>query len=322
MLSVCSVTITVGASKRRAMTIPDYQTLMRPVLELHADGAEHVAKDVVAAMSDLFGLTSEERAQLLPSGKQTTIANRVTWAATYLTHAGALERPRRAVTVITERGKDLAAGAGQVNVKALEQFPEFVAFRARTGTRSSSGEPASPKVPEVSPSEAIPALVAETHAVLAADVVDRVRRASPEFFEHCVLQLLVKMGYGGAAGDSEHLGGPGDGGFDGLVRKDSLGFDVVYTQAKRYAADHLVGSQEVQSFVGALHGKHADRGVFITTSAFSKAALEYAKTVPTRIVLIDGQRLGELVVNYGCGVRDAETIAARRGSCGPYRRRS
>ena len=294
------------------MPIPDYQTLMRPVLELHGDGAEHATKAVVATMADQFGLTADERAELLPSGRQTTIANRVHWAVTYLAQAGVLDRPRRAFSVITERGKDLLARTtGPVNVKVLEQFPEFQAFRARTKTKTKTADSLEAVAEASPPAEAIPALVAETHAFLASDLVGRLRKASPEFFERCVLQLLVKMGYGGIEGDAQHLGGPGDGGFDGMVRKDPLGFDVVYTQAKRYAVDHTVGSQEVQAFVGALHGRHADRGVFITTSGFSRAAIEYAKTVPIRIVLIDGEALGHLMVNYGCGVRDAETIVIK-----------
>lgn len=285
---------------------------MRPVLELHADGQEHPARTVVVAMADRFGLTADERTQLLVSGRQTMIANRVHWAVTYLVQAGALERPRRAVSVITDRGKDLLAGStGPVHVKVLEQFPEFQAFRARTKTKTETTGSVEAADEPSPPAEAIPALVAETHALLASDLVDRLHKASPEFFERCVLQLLVKMGYGGIEGDAEHLGAPGDGGFDGMVRKDPLGFDVVYTQAKRYAVGHTVGSQEVQAFVGALHGRHADRGVFITTSRFTKAATEYAKTVPTRIVLIDGERLGELMVTYGCGVRDAETIVIK-----------
>jgi restriction system protein len=297
---------------RRNMPIPDYQTLMRPVLEFHADGAEHATRAVVAAMADRFGLTASERARLLPSGRQTLVANRVNWAITYLFHAGALQRPRRAHTVITERGRDLLdAASGPIYTKALEKFPEFLAFKARTRTKATDTSRGTEETEESPPGEAIPALVAETHAVLAIDLVDRLREATPEFFERCVLRLLLKMGYGGTEGDAEHLGGPGDGGFDGLVRKDPLGFDVVYTQAKRYAPQNIVGSQEVQAFVGALHGRQADRGVFITTSGFSRAAIEYARTVPTRIVLIDGQRLGELMVSYGCGVRDAETIVIK-----------
>lgn len=294
------------------MPVPDYQTLMRPVLELHADGSEYAAKAVVTAMADRFRLTSEERAQLLASGRQTLVANRVNWAVTYLVHAGVLQRPRRAYTVITERGSALLAGSvGPITARDLEKFPEFRAFKVRTRVKAADTGQDVEAQDETPPREAIPVLVAEAHAVLAIELVERLREATPEFFERCVLQLLVKMGYGGIDGRSAHLGGPGDGGFDGMVRKDPLGFDVVYTQAKRYAAGNTVGAPEVQSFVGALHGKHADRGVFITTSAFSKAALEYAKTVPTRIVLIDAQRLGELMVGYGCGVRDAETIVIK-----------
>jgi restriction system protein len=294
------------------MPVPDYQTLMRPVLELHTDGAEHAAKGVVVAMADRFELTSDQRAQLLSSGRQTLVANRVNWALTYLVQAGALRRPRRAHTVITDRGSSLMAGTpGPIGAKDLEKFPEFREFKARTRAKAADAVPDAMQHDVAPPREAIPTLVAETHAVLATELVERLRESSPEFFERCVLQLLVKMGYGGIDGESEHLGRPGDGGFDGMVRKDPLGFDVVYAQAKRYAAGNTVGAPEVQSFVGALQGKHADRGVFITTSGFSKGALDYAKTVPTRIVLIEANRLGELMVSYGCGVRDAETIVIK-----------
>jgi restriction system protein len=235
-----------------AVPVPNYQTLMRPVLELHADGMEHAVKAAVAAMADKFELTGDERKQLLASGRSTPIANRVNWAVTYLVHAAVPQRPRRAHTMITKRGNDLLATAAPIDVKVLEQFAEFRAFTART--RAQVVADTSQDIPERDespPREAIPALVAETHAVLAIEeLVERLREASPEFFERCVLQLLVKMGYGGIAGDAEHLGKPGDGGFDRLVRKDPLGFDVVYTQAKRYKVGQTVGAPEVQAFVG------------------------------------------------------------------------
>lgn len=273
----------------RAVPVPEYQTLMRPVLELHADGA---VKAVVSAMADKFELTSDERKQLLASGRSTLVANRVNWAVTYLLKAATLQRPRRAHTMITKRSNALLATAAPIDVKALEQFVEFRAFTARTLAQVVTDTSQDFSERDESPSrEAIPALVAETHAVLAIEPVERLREASPEFFERCVIQLLVKMEWSGIAGDAEHLGKRGDWGFDGMVRKDLLAFDVIYTQAKRYKVGQTVGAPEVQAFVGALHGR---RGAFITTSAFTKAALGYARTVPTRIVLIDGQRPGEL----------------------------
>lgn len=232
-----------------------------------------------------------------------------------MAQAGVLTRPRRGSTRVTDRGrKVLAEHPDRVDMKALKEFPEYVEFRARrrdpaaghAATEEVSSAEVEPAA-ETPPQEAIPRLVAEAHDVLAAELLERLRAGPPEFLERAVLQLLVKMGYGGPE-SIHHLGGPGDQGLDGLVRQDPLGLDVVYVQAKRYQSERVVQRPDVQAFVGALQGAQADRGIFITTSRFSDGAARYAESVAIRVVLIDGVELGRLMVRYGCGVQVGDTI--------------
>lgn len=299
------------------MLIPDFQTLMRPVLELHADGADHESAAVVAAMADHFELSADERAEMLPSGGQKLFNNRIAWSVTHMAQAGLLERPRRGVTRITIRGqKVLAEYPDRLDIKVLNQFAEYREFRVR---RRKSGKPTSGQTAEsdlsstdAPPLEVIPQLVAEAHTALADELVERLRQAPPEFLEHCVLKLLTRMGYGGPEGEVRHLGGPGDEGMDGLIRQDPLGLDVVYVQAKRYAADRTVHRPDVQAFAGALQGAQASRGIFIATTSFSPGAVDFAEKVPSRIILIDGRRLGELMVAYDCGVQEAQTVTIKK----------
>lgn len=299
------------------MSIPDFQTLMRPVLELHADGADHESAAVVAAMADHFELSADERAEMLPSGGQKLFNNRIAWSVTHMAQAGLLERPRRGVTRITIRGqKVLAEYSDRLDIKVLNQFAEYREFRVR---RRKSGKPTSGQTAEsdlsstdAPPLEVIPQLVAEAHTALADELVERLRQAPPEFLEHCVLKLLTRMGYGGPEGEVRHLGGPGDEGMDGLIRQDPLGLDVVYVQAKRYAADRTVHRPDVQAFAGALQGAQASRGIFIATTSFSPGAVDFAEKVPSRIILIDGRRLGELMVAYDCGVQEAQTVTIKK----------
>lgn len=295
------------------MPIPDFQTLMRPVLELHADGGDHESAEVVAAMADHFALSADERAEMLPSGGQKLFNNRIAWSITHMAQAGLLERPRRGVTRITTRGqKVLTECPDRVDMKTLGQFAEYQEFRTRRRKPDKpTGEPDLAAV-DVPPLELIPQLVAEAHAALADELVERLRQAPPQFLEHCVLKLLTRMGYGGLEGEVRHLGGPGDEGMDGLIRQDPLGLDVVYVQAKRYAADRTVQRPDVQAFAGALQGAQASRGIFIATTRFSQGAIEFAEKVPSRIILIDGRRLGELMVAYDCGVQEAETVTIKK----------
>jgi restriction system protein len=295
------------------LSIPDFQTLMRPVLELHADGDDHESTKIVAAMADHFALNAEEQSRMLPSGNQRLFHNRVAWSLTHLAQAGMLERPRRGATRITGRGRDvLARNQDRISTKILGEFEEYRDFRSRRRKQDKPASETDLTAPDAPPLEVIPELVAEAHAALADELVERLRQAPPEFLEHCVLQLLTQMGYGGPEGGVRHLGGPGDEGMDGIIRQDALGLDVVYVQAKRYAADRTVQRPDVQAFAGALQGAQASRGIFIATTRFSPGAREFAEKVPSRIILIDGRRLGELMVAYDCGVQEAETVVIKK----------
>jgi restriction system protein len=297
------------------MTVPDFQSLMRPVLTLHADGLPHTAADVRDSVAAVLGVTEEERQALIPSGRTTRYANRVAWAVTHMVQALLLERPARGVTQITQRGREvLAKQPDRVDMGVLAQFPEYVAFRSRTrdSLKGDGGSVAEEATHEVSPSEAITEVVDEAHGAVAGDLLARILLRPPQFLERLVLKLLAAMGYGGLEAATEHLGGPGDQGLDGLIRQDLLGLDVVYVQAKRYAPERKVGRPDIQGFVGALQGAQASRGIFITTSSFSADARRYADRINARLVLIDGPELARLMVEHNCGVKVEETFVLKQ----------
>ena len=296
------------------MAVPDYQSCMRPLLQFCADGREKSISEAAAFMATQFRLSAE-----IPSGKQTLLANRVHWARTYLDKAGALRRTKRAHFVITDRGHTLLAqNQERVDARVLRQFPEFVAFQSPKGERADDkAAPDSPQpVPDFSvrtPEETLQASAYAIFEALRGQLLDRIRELSPSFFERLVVDLIVAMGYGGSR-DSvvQRLGKSGDEGIDGVVNEDPLGLDVVYIQAKRYAADNSIGRERIQQFAGALVGQGASKGVFVTTSSFSRGACEYAQRVPQRIILIDGAELTRLMIRYGVGVRTERTIELRR----------
>jgi restriction system protein len=292
---------------------PDFQSLMRPVLEVHTDGAPHSAAEVRDRVASALGVTEDDRKVMLPSGGQTLYANRVAWAVTHLAQSALLERPARGITQITPRGQQvLRDHTDRVDMNLLASFPEYVEFRNRTRERKGKSSPGPADTrPGASPREAINDLIDDSHSAVAADLLARVVKQSPEFLEQLVLTLLARMGYGGLEAPTEHLGGPGDHGLDGLIRLDSLGLDVVYVQAKRYTDRH-VGRPEIQAFVGALHGAQATRGVFITTSRFSSEAKDYAERVNARLVLIDGPELANLMIEHNCGVVVEETFTLKQ----------
>jgi restriction system protein len=298
------------------MTIPDFQSMMRPVLALHDDGLPHTAADVRNDVAEVLGVTEQERQVPLPSGRTTRYANRVAWAVTHMVQALLLERPARGVTQILPRGREvLAKYPDRVDMSVLAQFPEYVAFRSRSRPPlkdRDSGSTGEEPTREVSPSEAITEVVDEAHAAVAGDLLARILLRPPQFLERLVLKLLVSMGYGGLEAVTEHLGGPGDQGLDGLIRQDLLGLDVVYVQAKRYAPDRKVGRPDIQGFAGALQGAQASRGIFITTSSFSADARSYADRINARLVLIDGPELARLMVEHNCGVRVEETFVPKQ----------
>lgn len=295
------------------MPVPDFQTLMLPLLRLASDGKPHGLREAVDALSQEFGLTDEDRASLLPSGRQTIIMNRVGWARTFLGKAGVLESPRRGVFQITKRGEEvLAAAPGRVDMKYLERFEEFRAFRAlRHERQPEQTTESSTDAEAATPEETLEAAYDSLRANLESEILERVKACSPAFFERLVVSLLVKMGYGGTLRDAgKAVGGSGDGGIDGIIKEDRLGLDVVFVQAKRWEA--TVGRPEIQKFVGALQGQRARKGVFITTSEFTRDAVDYTKHIDSKVALIDGPTLAGLMVDHGVGVSPVETYEIKR----------
>lgn len=290
------------------MTIPDYQSLMRPVLAHLADGELKRSREVKGAMEDAFDLTPEERSEMLPSGRQRTIDNRVGWALTYLAQAGLVDRPARGQVRISAQGREaLAIHPERIDNRVLEQYPAFIEFRERT--RVSTPQVAGARVTDIvteaaaSPQDLVAQAIAENRAAVEGDLLKRALSLDPRGFELLVLRLLEAMGYGKDGGLIEHSGKSGDGGIDGIISQDPLGLDRIYLQAKRYALDSPVSRPSLQAFVGAMVGAQGDRGVFLTTSSFTAGARQEAERVNMRIELIDGRRLAELMRRYGVGVQ-------------------
>jgi restriction system protein len=295
------------------MSIPDYQTVMLPLLSLAADREEHRLRDAIEQLADHFDLTEEERKELLPSGSQATFDNRVGWARTYMKKAGLLESPRRGYFRITDRGlQALKQKPEMINVKFLEQYPEFLEFKTRSNTESTTTE-IDTTVPteERTPREVMEDAYVTIRGGLIGELLEQVMHSSPSFFERLVVDLLVSMGYGGTRKDAgEAVGRSGDEGIDGIIKEDRLGLEVVYIQAKRWK--DTVGRPEIQRFVGALHGQNARKGVFITTSSFSNGAIQYAEGLSDKVVLIDGETLANLMIDHGVGVALEEAYEIKR----------
>lgn len=293
--------------------IPDYQSLMRPVLTLLADGQVLRSRDVKDAMADQFDLSEAERAEVLPSGRQRTIDNRVGWALTYLTQAGLVARPSRGHVSITDTGRQaLVDFHDRIDSKTLESFASFRAFRDRSRT-DSTGVPGPARVEEsaASPSELLEQAVKTNRAAVTGEVLQSALALAPAAFEELVIRLLAKMGYG-RLGSVEGTSYSGDAGIDGIISQDPLGLDRIYVQAKRYAEDRPIDRPRIHEFAGALLGKQGDRGVYITTSRFTQGARTEAERINARIELIDGERLAELLVDYGVGVQAEETVTLYR----------
>ncbi|MCS6780162.1 MAG: restriction endonuclease, partial [Geminicoccaceae bacterium] len=297
------------------------ETLMLPVLRVCGDGQEHATSNLVQRMADEFGLSENERRQTIPSGGATVIANRTHWAITYMAQARLLERPRRGFVRITERGRELLAKRPErIGNDVLNQYEEFVGFRLRSRSSARGSEDAVPRpgpergsVPPQTPEERIRAASSEMESALRSELLERIRRSEPRFFEQLVVDLLVRMGYGSELGGrAEAIGRSGDGGIDGMIDQDPLGLDRVYVQAKRYASENSVGSPAILQFSGALAQRGATRGVFITTSRFTDDARGTAARLPQRIVLIDGEELARLLIRHDVGVRIAETVHIKK----------
>jgi restriction system protein len=294
------------------MPIPDYQTCMLPFLRFLEDGEEHSLREAEESLAAHFNLSAAERAELLPSGQQGIFKNRIGWARTYLKKAGLLESPKRAVFQITERGKQtLATNPLRIDAKFLEQWPEFMEFRdISRGGEELSAAPESP-VAKNTPEEALEQAHLGLRKQLAQELIARTLSCSPTFFEQLVVELLVKMGYGGSRRDAgERIGQTGDGGIDGIIKEDRLGLDTIFIQAKRWQGS--VGRPEIQKFVGALQGQRAKKGVFITTSTYTSDAIDYASRIDTKVVLIDGKQLADLMIDFDIGVSVAASYVVKR----------
>ncbi len=293
------------------MPIPDYQSLMMPLLRLAESGQEQALRPAVERLAEDCGLSQAEREELLPSGTQRLFDNRVGWALTYLVKAGLMERPRRGFFRITERGKQvLQHPPAELNAKYLERFAEFRAFRERETVPKRMGRRKETEEART-PAEVLEDAHRRLREELASELLEQVKRGSPGFFERLVVDLLVRMGYGGTRADAgKAVGRSGDGGVDGIINEDRLGLDVVYIQAKRW--DQPVGRPEIQKFVGALQGHKAKKGVFITTGSFTRDAQEYAKHIDMRIVLIDGRQLAELMIDCNLGVTTVASYETKR----------
>lgn len=295
------------------MAIPDFQTLMLPLLRFTADGVEHKAKDAIEALAIEFALSPSERTELLPSRRALLFDNRLAWALFHMKKAGLIESPRRGIFNITLQGKELLAKKpSKINLKLLEQFPDFLEFRTTSNKNKDEVKSSSPEVSsEQTPEEALEFAHQSIRQALGQELLSRILTCSPVFFEELVVELLVAMGYGGSRRDAgERVGQSGDGGIDGIIKEDRLGLDTIYIQAKRWQGN--VGRPEIQKFVGALQGQRARKGVFITTSCFTADASDYISRIDTKVVLIDGQQLANLMMDFDVGVSVAATYAVKR----------
>lgn len=290
--------------------IPDYQTCMLPLLKYAADNKEHKLADAVEDLSDQFGLTAEERKELLPSKTQEVIFNRIGWARTYMKKAGLLEDTRRGVFKITERGQAvLGENLERLSTKYLRKFDEFNEFQRKHNEKDSKSE--NDVISEATPEEMLEAGYTKLSENLADDILVNIAKCSPSFFEHLVVDLLVHMGYGGSFSEAAQVvGKSGDEGIDGIIKEDKLGLDTIYIQAKRWKG--VVGRPEIQKFAGALLGQKASKGVFITTSLFTKDAEDYAASVDRKVVLIDGQKLASLMIEHNVGISTVRTFEIKR----------
>jgi restriction system protein len=283
--------------------LPALQTLGQRHDEISIAGLED---EIVKALR----ISREERARMLPSGNQTVFSNRLNWARSYLSKARLIEMPRRGYCRATERGRELLAeGVSEIDVALLERYPEFTAWRAQQKTEQQVGQ----APPRESPDEVIASSYELLNSELAREIIERVHSFSPGFFERLIVDLLVRMGYGGGRLEmGRALGRVGDGGVDGVIKEDELGLDVVYVQAKRLDPDKGVPVREVRDFVGGLEGHRATKGVFVTTSYFPSTAYDFITRVSKRVVLIDGPELAKLMIRHRVGVRVKDTYEVKK----------
>lgn len=292
--------------------IPDFQTIMLPLLEYFVDNKEHSTSEIVEHISNTFSLSEEQRNQLLPSGTQATIYNRVIWAKTYLKKAGLIESIGRSLFKISKRGHDvLEKKPKKITIKYLEQFPEFIEFKNLKKVDKVVIDEENKLLEKWTPEELIRIGYKVITDTLKSDVINNIMNCSPGFFEKLVVDLLIKIGYGGSVEDAGRaIGKSGDGGIDGIIKEDKLGLDFIYVQAKRWEGP--VGRPEIHKFVGALTGKQANKGVFITTSRFTDEAKDFVTHLNTKVVLIDGGQLAQLMIENDIGVTKADTYEIKK----------
>lgn len=293
------------------MAIPDFQTVMLPLLKFAGDKKEHSIQGATEKLANHFNLTEEEKRQLLPSGRQRVFINRVGWARTYMKNAGLVKPTKRGCFRISERGLDvLSNNPDKIDVKFLDQFTEFREFRKRK--RAKTDHPDGPhETEQINPEEALETAYESLRSALASDLLQQIMMSPPDLFEKIVVEVLVKMGYGGSLKDAgKAVGRSGDEGIDGIIKEDKLGLDIIYIQAKRW--ENTVGRPEIQKFAGALQGQRARKGIFITTSNFSNEAHEFASKIETKIILIDGEQLAQYMIDYNVGVSPVSSYEVKK----------
>lgn len=293
------------------MAIPDYQSLMTPIVHALSDGKEQAVRPLRDRLARELALSDQELRVLVPSGQKPLFNDRMSWAITYLVKAGVLERPKRGIVRITARGNEiLRSSQPHINNELLSQFPEFQAFKQRSN-EDTEGDAAAEVAGRFTPQESLAAAYERLRRAVESELLDHILSASPTFFEHLVVELLVKMGYGGSLKDAgERIGGSGDGGIDGIIKEDRLGLDVIHIQAKRWK--NTVGRPDIHAFAGSLDGVRAKKGIFITTSTFSAEARDYVDRIEKRLVLIDGRHLAALMYDFGVGVSPIASYEVRR----------
>ncbi len=299
------------------MTVPGFQEFMRPFLEEVSSGKTRTMQEMTEAVACRLGLSDEDREELLPSGTQKVYSNRIAWTRTYLKKSGLVESPSRGNVRISALGLDvLKTHSGPVDIKFLSRFPSFVEFHQKgTGTDvlpvTGKAVDLPNQMDEKTPEEALQQAYQSLRSTLAEEVILRVRQCTPDFFERLVVELIVAMGYGGSLLDAGRaIGRSGDGGIDGIIKEDRLGLDVIYIQAKRWS--DTVGRPEIQKFSGALDGQRARKGIFITTSTFSKEARDFARNIEKKIILLDGNELSNLMMDFNVGVAPVSIFEVKK----------
>lgn len=296
------------------MPIPDFQTIMLPLLKFCADGKEYTNQQALESLAKYFKLNDSERKQLLPSGQQCVFDNRVAWARAHMKMAELVENTKRGVFRITERGKNVLSQSPQeIHLRFLKQYPEYIKAKDRNNEekKEEKNHTACDEQESKTPAERLEEAYMMLRENLTNDLLLQLKSSTPIFFEKVVVEVLVKMGYGGSRKDAgQAIGRSGDEGIDGIIKEDRLGLDIIYIQAKKW--ENTVSRPEIQKFAGALQGKRARKGIFITTSDFSKSSHEYVSAIDSKIILIDGQQLAQLMIDFGVGVATDATYELKR----------